>query len=107
MGMGFSMSTRAGISICIDDMEIPESKREIIQRAEEEVLRYQSRFNNGYLTENEKYNHVVDLWTNTTNTVAKNLFSDISVENIVDEYVTKCYFQMELRHSKTLLTLFI
>ncbi|MAA80163.1 MAG: hypothetical protein CL916_12995, partial [Deltaproteobacteria bacterium] len=81
MGMGFSMSTRAGISICIDDMKIPDSKREIIQRAEEEVLKYQSRFNNGYLTENEKYNHVVDLWTNTTNTVAQNLIKEISVES--------------------------
>jgi len=81
MGMGFTMSTKAGISICIDDMKIPDSKREIIQRAEEEVLKYQSRFNNGYLTENEKYNHVVDLWTNTTNTVAQNLIKEISIEH--------------------------
>ncbi|MEC7986659.1 MAG: hypothetical protein VX278_15940, partial [Myxococcota bacterium] len=82
MGMGFSMSTKAGISICIDDMQIPSRKSEVIARAEGEVLEYQAQFNNGFLTENEKYNHVVDLWTKTTEIVAKELIEEISTEQV-------------------------
>jgi DNA-directed RNA polymerase beta' subunit len=82
MGMGFSMSTKAGISICIDDMKIPKSKHLAILEAEKKVLNYQNQFNNGYLTENEKYNHVVDLWTKTTDEVANDLIKEISTEKV-------------------------
>jgi DNA-directed RNA polymerase beta' subunit len=95
LAMGFGMSTTAGISICIDDMQIPETKAKIIEKAAKEVLDYQNQYAEGFITEKEKYNHVVDLWTKTTEEVSKELIKGIStdeVTNLQGETVTQPSF---------------
>jgi DNA-directed RNA polymerase beta' subunit len=85
MQLGFSMATKAGISICIDDMKIPESKGAILAGAQAEVEETESQYNDGLITMGEKYNKVVDIWSKVTDEVSKKLISDISTEIVTDE----------------------
>ena len=65
MYTGFSMAARSGISIGVDDMVIPAKKAEILEEAENEVINIQQQFNDGLVTNGERYNKVVDIWTHT------------------------------------------
>ena len=82
MAMGFSMATKAGISICIDDMKIPSRKQEILDRASSEVRETESQYNDGLITIGEKYNKVVDIWSKVTDEVSKELLVEISTEAV-------------------------
>lgn len=61
--IGFKYATIAGISISIDDIKIPESKNELVTIAKKEVIDVQKQFNQGLLTEQERYNKIIDIWT--------------------------------------------
>ncbi|HXG78657.1 MAG TPA: DNA-directed RNA polymerase subunit beta' [Methyloceanibacter sp.] len=78
MGMGFSYACRAGISFGKDDMVIPETKDEIVQKTSELVREYEQQYNDGLITRGEKYNKVVDTWTECTERVAKEMMKRIS-----------------------------
>ena len=84
MSLGFSQSTEAGISICIDDMRIPSCKGEILDRAYGEVVETEEQYNDGLITMGEKYNKVVDIWSKVTDEVTKELLREISIEPVVD-----------------------
>jgi len=83
MYTGFHYAMIAGASVGIDDMVIPEAKKEIIDAAEAEVIEIQEQFQNGLVTAGERYNKVIDIWSNANEKVAKammdNLKSDIVV----------------------------
>lgn len=90
MSMGFGMATRAGVSICIDDMHIPSRKQEILESATDEVRETEAQYNEGLITMGEKYNKVVDIWSKVTDKVSKELINEISTEVIEnDEGVSK------------------
>jgi len=90
MAMGFAMATRAGVSICIDDMHIPSRKQEILESATDEVRETEAQYNEGLITMGEKYNKVVDIWSKVTDQVSKELIHEISTEVIEnDEGVAK------------------
>ncbi|MEC8381161.1 MAG: hypothetical protein VXZ96_12600 [Myxococcota bacterium] len=82
LALGFKISTESGISICLDDMVIPEAKRKLIEKTNSEVSSLEGQFSEGLLSENEKYNKVVDKWLNTTNEVTKALLDQISTETV-------------------------
>ena len=84
MQLGFGMSTKAGISICVDDMCIPSTKGKILEDAHAEVEETESQYNDGLITMGEKYNKVVDIWSKVTDEVSKNLISEISTEVVTD-----------------------
>ena len=84
MQLGFGMSTKAGISICVDDMCIPSTKGQILEEAQAEVEETESQYNDGLITMGEKYNKVVDIWSKVTDEVSKNLISEISTEVVTD-----------------------
>ncbi len=69
--LGFSQATKAGISISIDDVIIPEEKYPLIDNSKNKVKEIQKQFDAGLLTEQERYNKIIDVWTDTNNTVAK------------------------------------
>jgi DNA-directed RNA polymerase subunit beta' len=71
MQNGYRLATRAGISICSDDMLVPAQKREIIAAAEAEVKEIENQYTNGLVTNGERYNKVVDIWGRTGDRVAK------------------------------------
>ena len=82
MALGFGMATKAGVSICIDDMHIPSSKQTILDAASDEVRETEAQYNDGLITMGEKYNKVVDIWSKVTDQVSKELIEEISTEII-------------------------
>ncbi|WP_353572166.1 DNA-directed RNA polymerase subunit beta' [Candidatus Albibeggiatoa sp. nov. BB20] len=71
MYTGFSYATRSGISIGIEDMNIPESKPEIIGSADNQVKEIQEQYSSGLITNGERYNKVIDIWSHTNDKLAK------------------------------------
>jgi DNA-directed RNA polymerase subunit beta' len=72
--LGFEYATLAGISISIDDLKIPKEKGEILKEAALEVAKVQEQYKNGLITERERYNKVIDIWTSATDKVADFVF---------------------------------
>ncbi|NDE72553.1 MAG: DNA-directed RNA polymerase subunit beta', partial [Betaproteobacteria bacterium] len=68
---GFRLATKAGISICIDDMLVPPEKPEIINRAQKEVKEIEQQYVSGLVTAGERYNKVVDIWGKSGDEVSK------------------------------------
>ncbi|MHA7841173.1 MAG: DNA-directed RNA polymerase subunit beta' [Gammaproteobacteria bacterium] len=84
MYAGFKHATRAGLSVGIDDLEIPEEKASMIESAAEEVKEIESQFASGLVTQGERYNKVVDIWSRTNELVAKAMMEKISYSDITD-----------------------
>jgi len=79
---GFSMATRAGISIAVDDMLVPQQKDEIISAAEKEVQEIESQYTSGLVTQGERYNKVVDIWGRAGDVVAKAMMDQLGTEEV-------------------------
>ena len=75
---GFKYATLSGVSIAISDMLIPESKKALLRDAEEEVARIDEMYQNGLITEGERYNKIIDQWTTTSEDVASEMLREIS-----------------------------
>ena len=80
--IGYSYSTRGGLSICIDDMIIPKAKKEIIEKAEEQVTEIGRQYIEGLITQGEKYNKVVDIWAKATDDVANEMMEVMKLEPV-------------------------
>jgi len=65
--LGFKYATHAGISISVDDIKIPDSKTGLVAKGKKEVIDVQKQFNQGLLTEQERYNKIIDIWTTLNN----------------------------------------
>ena len=85
MYLGFDFSTRSGSSIGVDDFVIPEEKHSIIEAAEKEVKQIESQFSTGLVTQGERYNKVVDIWSRANEKVAKAMMNKISVDMVSDK----------------------
>jgi DNA-directed RNA polymerase subunit beta' len=72
--IGFRYSTIAGSSIGLDDVIIPENKEQIVQRAYDEVRQLEHQYQMGIITDGERYNKVIDIWTRVTEQVSADLF---------------------------------
>jgi DNA-directed RNA polymerase subunit beta' len=81
MGMGFSYACRAGISFGKDDLIIPKEKVTLVAEAQEKVKEYEQQYLDGLITQGEKYNKVVDVWSNCTEKVADAMMSVMSQES--------------------------
>ena len=84
MYTGYRLATRSGISICVDDMLIPAQKKPIIEAAEKEVVEIQQQYQSGLVTAGERYNKVVDIWSRTSELVAKAMIDGIATEKVKD-----------------------
>jgi DNA-directed RNA polymerase subunit beta' len=84
MYTGFTYATRAGISICVDDMLVPKQKNDLIGAAEKEVHEIQTQYTSGLVTQGERYNKVVDIWGRTGDQVAKAMMEQLGVEPVRD-----------------------
>ena len=84
MYTGFAYATRAGISIGVDDMVVPQEKVRILESAEEEVKEIQDQFASGLVTNGERYNKVVDIWSRTNDLVAKAMMEKLGSEFAVN-----------------------
>ncbi|WP_236839515.1 DNA-directed RNA polymerase subunit beta' [Beggiatoa leptomitoformis] len=84
MYTGFSFATRAGISIGIKDMVIPDEKPGIISSAEREVTEIQNQYASGLITDGERYNKVIDIWSRTNDKLAKAMMTKLADEPVKD-----------------------
>ncbi|AKC86022.1 DNA-directed RNA polymerase subunit beta' [Pseudoxanthomonas suwonensis] len=84
MYTGFAYATRAGVSIGIDDMLIPQEKKGILTEAEAEVLEIQEQYQSGLVTAGERYNKVVDIWSRTNERIAKAMMDTIGTDKVVN-----------------------
>jgi len=95
MYLGFKYATKSGVSFGIEDMEIPDKKQGILDAAEAEVREIQSQYSSGLVTDGERYNKVVDIWSHANEQVAKVMMEGLGeeeVENIDGEMVKQKSF---------------
>ena len=84
MYLGYDYSTRSGCSICVDDFVIPEVKQTIVAEAEASVKEIEAQFREGLVTQGEKHNKVIDLWSRASDEVAQSMMDGISKETVQD-----------------------
>jgi len=84
MYMGFRYATRAGASIGVDDMVVPEEKTGILALAEAEVKEIQDQYASGLVTNGERYNKVVDIWSRTNEQVAKAMMDKLGTDEVTN-----------------------
>jgi len=80
--MGYKYATISGISISIKDMTIPSRKVEIIERAENEAKSIDDQYISGLITDGEKYNKVVDIWSQSTEDVASEMIKEMALDEV-------------------------
>ncbi len=81
---GFALATRAGISICVDDMLVPTQKADILAKAEGEVKEIEQQYASGLVTQGERYNKVVDIWGRAGDQVGKAMMDQLAGEMVKD-----------------------
>lgn len=85
MYTGFTYSTRGGISVCINDMHIPTTKTQRILDSQKEVEAITRQYQDGLVTQGERYNKVIDIWGRCGDEIAKTLMSELSKEKVTDK----------------------
>uniref|UniRef100_UPI0025FD934D DNA-directed RNA polymerase subunit beta' n=1 Tax=Tibeticola sp. TaxID=2005368 RepID=UPI0025FD934D len=81
---GFRLATKAGISICVDDMLVPKEKHDLIEAAEREVKDIEQQYVSGLVTAGERYNKVVDIWGKAGDAVSKVMMDQLRKEKTID-----------------------
>jgi DNA-directed RNA polymerase subunit beta' len=84
MYTGFHYAMIAGCSVGIDDMVIPDAKYTIIEESEEEVAEIQTQFEQGLVTQGEKYNKVIDIWSSANEKISKAMMDNLSKETVIN-----------------------
>jgi DNA-directed RNA polymerase subunit beta' len=77
MTLGFQQACKAGISFGKDDLIVPDAKRRLVAEAQEQVKQYEQQYQDGLITQGEKYNKVVDVWSRCTDQVADEMLKMI------------------------------
>jgi len=77
--LGFEYATRSGVTVSIDDLLIPDKKEDLIEEARKKVTKIQKRYERGVITNGERYNQVIDTWTQVTSEVGRVMFENLSV----------------------------
>ena len=83
---GFRLATRAGISICVDDMLVPKEKAGVIERAEAEVKEIAQQYASGLVTAGERYNKVVDIWGKAGDEISKVMMAQLAKQKTTDRH---------------------
>ena len=84
MYTGFALAAKGGISICVDDMEVPQEKPELLAAAQAEVKEIENQYRQGLVTNGERYNKVVDIWGRTGDKIAKAMMDNLSSQKVTD-----------------------
>src|SRR5664279_3061688 len=79
--VGFDVATKAGISIGIDDMHIPDTKPELVARARKDVLEVENQRQQGAITDGERHNKIIDIWHRITESVAEAMFKEMKASD--------------------------
>jgi DNA-directed RNA polymerase subunit beta' len=93
--LGFLYATRAGISIGIDDMVVPEDKAELVRDAEKEVVGVQQQYQDGAITHGERYNKIIEIWSKVTEEVSKRMFAQMEEDDRTGRYLNPIYIMAD------------
>src|SRR6478735_7359224 len=83
--LGYTYATKAGISICVDDLQIPARKGELLEAAQKDASEIEEQYTEGLITDGERYNKVVDIWAQVSEQIAEEMMSEISSEELVND----------------------
>ena len=84
MYTGFGFAAKGGISIAVDDMEIPKEKAALLAEANAEVKEIEDQYRQGLVTNGERYNKVVDIWGRAGDKIAKAMMDNLSKQKVID-----------------------
>lgn len=82
--LGFNYATQAGVSICMDDLVVPDKKQELLEEAQKRVEEVVEQYQDGLITDGERYNKIVDIWALVADEVTREMMKGISTEQAVD-----------------------
>jgi DNA-directed RNA polymerase subunit beta' len=93
--LGFNYATRAGISIGIDDMVVPQSKPALVKEAEREVIGVQSQYTEGAITNGERLNKIIEIWSRVTERVSEEMFKVMEEDDRTGRYLNPIYIMAD------------
>jgi len=76
-GLGYNMAFKGGLSFNLDDIIVPKEKTTLVERAEKEVIEVMNNYNMGLITNNERYNQIIDIWTHTNSRLTHTLMDQL------------------------------
>jgi len=80
--LGFKYVTKSGITISVDDMRTPQIKEQLLESARAQVKKIESNYKQGLITEAERYNNIIDIWTSVTNKIADTMFMELKNQGL-------------------------
>jgi DNA-directed RNA polymerase subunit beta' len=93
--LGFLYATRAGISIGIDDMVVPEEKPKLVRDAEKAVIEVQQQYQEGAITQGERYNKIIEIWSKVTERVSDEMFKSMEEDDRTGRYLNPIYIMAD------------
>src|ERR1700731_2874337 len=93
--LGFLYATRAGISIGIDDMVVPEEKSKLVKDAEKAVIEGQQQYQEGAITQGERYNKIIEIWSKVTERVSDEMFKSMEEDDRTGRYLNPIYIMAD------------
>ena len=89
--LGYEYATKAGVSICMDDMHIPDKKSALVTAAQESVAKVIDQYLEGVITDGERYNKIVDIWAEVADLVSKEMMEKIGKDDVIDPHTKKTH----------------
>src|SRR5579875_2105047 len=93
--LGFLYATRAGISIGIDDMVVPEEKAGLVHEAEKQVIEVQQQYQEGAITQSERYNKIIEIWSKVTEAISDKLFKGMEEDDRTGRVLNPIYIMAD------------
>ncbi len=93
--LGFLYATRAGISIGIDDMVVPEEKAGLVHDAEKQVIEVQQQYQEGAITQSERYNKIIEIWSKVTEAISERLFKNLEEDDRTGRVLNPIYIMAD------------
>jgi len=93
--LGFLYATRAGISIGIDDMVVPEEKAGLVRDAEKQVIEVQQQYQEGAITQSERYNKIIEIWSKVTEAVSDKMFKNMEEDDRTGRILNPIYIMAD------------
>ncbi len=93
--LGFHYATRAGISIGIDDMVVPQQKAALVREAEREVMNVQTQYQEGLITNGERLNKIIEIWSKVTERVSEEMFKVMEEDDRTGRYLNPIYIMAD------------
>ncbi|NDJ12984.1 MAG: DNA-directed RNA polymerase subunit beta' [Acidobacteriia bacterium] len=93
--LGFLYATRAGISIGIDDMVVPDEKAGLVANAEKDVIAVEGQYQDGAITTGERYNKIIEIWSRVTERVSDQMFNAMEEDDRTGRYLNPIYIMAD------------